>query len=116
MSDLRPCPECRRHVRIDESACPFCAAALAPAAPASLPVGRLTRAAVFTAGAALAAGAGCGGKTAPAQDPIDNTATAIDAGVDQQQDIDAGPVPPPPPPDHDVPMPYGAPPARERIV
>jgi hypothetical protein len=113
MSDLRPCPECRRHARADESACPFCAAALAPAAPVSMPVGRLTRAAVFTAGAAIA-GAACGGKTAPAQDPIDNTATAIDAGVDEQQPPDAAPYTPPP--DHDVPMPYGAPPARERVV
>lgn len=116
MSDLRPCPECRRHVRADESACPFCAAALEPAAPAALPVGRLTRAAVFTAGV-VAAGAGCGGKTAPAQDPIDNTAT-IDAGTGtgagEQQPPDAMPYTPPP--DHDVPMPYGAPPARERIV
>jgi hypothetical protein len=111
MSDLRPCSECRRHVRIDEHTCPFCAAALAPGAPPVLPVGRLTRAAVFTAGAALA---GCGGKTAPAQDPIDNTAAAIDAGVDEQQPPDAATYTPPP--DHIVDMPYGAPPARERIV
>jgi hypothetical protein len=112
MNDLRPCPECRRHVRVDETACPFCTAALAPASPPALPVGRLTRAAVFTAGAALVAGAACGGKSAPAQDPIDNTATVVDAGVEP---IDAEPVPPPPP-DHDIPMPYGAPPARQRLV
>jgi hypothetical protein len=113
MSDLHPCTACRRHVRIDERTCPFCAAALSPGAPPALPVGRLTRAAVFTAGAALA-GAACGGKTAPAQDPIDNTAAAIDAGVDEPQPPDAAPYTPPP--DHIVDMPYGAPPRRERIV
>ena len=113
MSDLRPCPECRRHVRIDESACPFCAAALAAVAPPTLPVGRLTRAAVFTAGAALAVGAGCGSKQPSAQDPIDNTVTtSVDAGAEP---IDAEPVREAIP-DHDIPMPYGAPPARERIV
>jgi hypothetical protein len=111
MSDLRPCPACHRHVRIDERTCPFCTAALTAGVPPVLPVGRLTRAAVFTAGAALA---GCGGKTAPAQDPIDNTAAAIDAGVDEQPPPDAAPYVPPP--DLDVKMPYGAPPARERIV
>jgi hypothetical protein len=116
MSDLRPCPRCRRHVRIDERACPFCAAALAPGAPPVLPVGRLTRAAVFSAGAALA-GAACGGKSAPAQepDPIDNTAAAVDARREPPPP-DAAPGPPPPPPDLDVKMPYGAPPARERVV
>jgi len=114
---LRPCPECRRHVRLDESACPFCAAALAPAAPPALPVGRLTRAAVFTAGAALAAGAGCGSSSPKTQDPIDNTATTtIDAGTEQEIDAGAPELPPPPPPDHDVKMPYGAPPARSRLV
>jgi hypothetical protein len=112
MNDLRPCPECRRHVRVAEATCPFCAAALAPAAPPTLPVGRLTRAAVFTAGAALAVGAGCGGKKPETQETIDNTTTttaAPDAGTVVEE-------PPPPPPDHDVPMPYGAPPARERVV
>jgi hypothetical protein len=32
---LRPCPGCTRHVRANESTCPFCAAAL-PAAEESL--------------------------------------------------------------------------------
>jgi hypothetical protein len=113
MSDLRPCPGCRRHVRIDERTCPFCTAALDAGAPPALPVGRLTRAAVFSAGAALAAGAGCGGKTAPAQDPIDNTAAAVDAGPEPQPTDAPAYVPPP---DLDVKMPYGAPPARERVV
>ena len=109
MTDLRPCPECRRHVRIDETACPFCRAVLAPATPPTLPVGRLTRAAVFAAGAALA---GCGGpqKTEgppPAEADAAAVAAEPDAGTAQ---------PPPPPPDHGTPMPYGAPPARDRLV
>ena len=45
---MRPCPACRRHVR-DERACPFCGAAVAPAAPRGLFAGPVTRAAVFSA-------------------------------------------------------------------
>jgi hypothetical protein len=117
MSDLRPCPQCRRHVRIAEPKCPFCAAELelAPARP--LPVGRLTRAAVF-AGAALASA--CGG----AQGKGGGTPTggeAADAAVTEAPpapDAEAAQTPPTPPvyPDHQIPKPYGAPPARARLV
>jgi hypothetical protein len=68
MSHLVPCPECRRHVRVHEAACPFCGAALelsALPAPA-LPTLRLGRAALFAFGATLAASvaaSGCGGDT-----------------------------------------------------
>lgn len=71
-------------------------------------LGRMSRAAVF-AGAALASTA-CGGKKAKSDTNVQNHETATaDAGVEQ---------PPPPPPDdkNNVPMPYGAPPARKRIV
>ena len=105
MTDLRPCTGCRRHVAIDEAVCPFCSAELAPGSPHSPLLGRASRAAVF-AGAALAATA-CGGKKAKTDTNNMNQQTA-DAGVDQ---------PPPPPPDrNNEPMPYGAPPARKRIV
>lgn len=57
MSCLAPCPACNRHVATDETTCPFCAAAL----PDSFrqqnacrrPPGRLSRAAMVAAGAAL---------------------------------------------------------------
>jgi len=71
----------------------------------------MSRAAVF-AGAALATSA-CGGKK-PKTEPLDNQQTqTADAGVEQQTTT---------PPDDtqranpDVPMPYGAPPARRRVV
>lgn len=61
MNHLLPCPGCQRHVRAFESACPFCRGALdlsgVPDHP--MPKRRLTRAALFTFGAALAM-FGCG--------------------------------------------------------
>jgi hypothetical protein len=63
MSHLAPCPVCNRHVDIAESACPFCAAALPAsfrARPPLIPLrGRLGRAALMTAGAALMGAAAC---------------------------------------------------------
>ena len=67
MAQLVPCPNCSRHVRQTESACPFCETTLSlghiPAHP--LPRTRLGRAATFAFGATLVAGAtalvGCGG-------------------------------------------------------
>jgi hypothetical protein len=87
--------------------CPFCSAELAAPAPRSALLGRASRAAVF-AGAALASSA-CGGKKAKSDTNVNNTEPATaDAGVES---------PPPPPPDkNNIPMPYGAPPARRRIV
>ncbi len=94
---------------IHEAACPFCQVALAPSASPSLPLGRLSRAAVF-AGAALLGTVGCGGNK-PKTDP-QNTggsgAPIADAGVDA--------APPVVTPDRQMPMPYGAPPARRRLV
>jgi len=122
MSDLRPCLQCRRHVRIDEHACPFCAALLAPSAPPTLPVGRLTRAAVF-AGAVLATACG-GSQTKP--DTVETPlAAAPDAGAAEAAAPPDAAVALEPPdaatpkrvyPDHPIPKPYGAPPARARLV
>jgi len=57
MSCLGPCPACQRHVSTHEAACPFCAAALPESfrcQPARVaPAGRLSRAAMVAAGAAL---------------------------------------------------------------
>lgn len=112
MSELRPCEGCRRHVSITESSCPFCGTAREVEQPVGTRFGRASRAAVF-AGAALASTA-CGGKK-PAAQTVDNHATEAqaDAGVAT-------------PPDHsdpndpnnpnNIPMPYGAPPARRRVV
>ncbi|MCB9570480.1 MAG: hypothetical protein H6709_00165 [Kofleriaceae bacterium] len=119
MSDLAPCPACHRHVRVDEPACPFCGGETPAATPRPASRTRLSRAAVF-AGAALAAGgaatsAGCGGKAKPADD---NTITignsAPDAGVAEPPD--AEPTRVDPDYDHQIPMPYGAPPVRQRLV
>lgn len=63
MSQFTPCPACNRHIVTDETECPFCSAALPdsfrqlPARPA--PRGRLGRAALMAAGAALMGAAGC---------------------------------------------------------
>ena len=47
---LRPCGKCRCHVRVSEVACPFCGAELAGAPPRAVTVvGRVTRAAIFSA-------------------------------------------------------------------
>ena len=96
---------------VTERVCPFCAAPFAAEAPRPSRLGRASRAAVFAgaASAAIATGA-CGGKKQP--DTIGNdtngTAATPDAGVE--------PPPPPPPDETNLPMPYGAPPARKRVV
>ena len=107
MTDLKVCAGCRRHVAIEERACPFCNAVLAAASPHSGLLGRASRAAVF-AGAALASTA-CGGKK-PKADNVQNQndQAQVDAGTPQPDNTQK--------PDNNVPMPYGAPPARRRIV
>ena len=81
-SHLSACPGCSRHVRVSESACPFCGATLsaafrAAAAPAATPVG-LGRAAVYALGAtSLAVAAACSGSV---------PAPTADAGAGDAQD------------------------------
>lgn len=55
MNQLVPCPECSRHVRKSESACPFCGKALSLAhlPPPLVPRRRLGRAATFAFGAGV---------------------------------------------------------------
>lgn len=163
MSELAPCPGCRRHVVVGERSCPFCAHALPPqrAQRVSL-TGRVSRAAVFAAVAACskdkpkapppppAHGSGSDDlekmlddqpRAAEHPDAVaTDAAIAIDApaladaGVDaarpdagvvkkkkkrvEKQNIDEQLGPPPPPPwdRNNIPKPYGAPPARRRIV
>lgn len=129
MSELRPCPECDRHVRNDETSCPFCSAAIGEATARKLPIGRLTRAAVF-AGALVGASA-CGPAQTPAANPDDQppppTEVADAGNPSPEEPVDAQAAQPPTPPDaaqarqrprpdHNIPMPYGAPPARQRLV
>jgi hypothetical protein len=113
MSELVPCGECRRHVSVGDAACPFCGTARevsAPAAPRGT-LSRMSRAAVF-AGAALATTA-CGGNK-PKAETVDNQATQqVDAGVDETSPDGMGRSHPD---HHNIPMPYGAPPARSRLV
>jgi hypothetical protein len=76
---LAPCPACARHVRVSETACPFCGSVLAEslresAAPAP-PGVRLTRAALFAFGTgAFAIAPGC------SSDSV-GTTPATDAGT-----------------------------------
>jgi hypothetical protein len=112
MSELRPCEGCRRHVSVSDAACPFCGTAREVIEPVATRFGRASRAAVF-AGAALASTA-CGGKK-PAPQPVDNHADAVepDAGVPTPPDRGRADDPNNP---NNIPMPYGAPPARRRVV
>lgn len=107
---LAPCTGCRRHVRMSESACPFCGAL--PSAAASEvagPMGRMSRAALLAAGLAIA---GCHSEpqaipvakdpaaTKPAPTPS-TTASAPPGLVDDPGSPVAeygAPAPPPPPP------------------
>jgi hypothetical protein len=67
MNSLVPCPECSRHVRRNETACPFCGAAvieaMARAPERAMPTTRLGRSALFVFAAASVGVAGCGGDT-----------------------------------------------------
>lgn len=94
MTHLCPCPSCNRHVAVNEVACPFCKAELPESfrcQPTPPPArGRLGRAALFAAGAALAGAAACSGvQTEPlygAPIPPDGSSQA-DAGTDADADI-----------------------------
>jgi len=94
MKHLVPCPECNRHVRVSETACPFCETALDLAGTPEpvLPRERLSRAATLAFGATLASAtalAACSGTDAPV--PIygapaggsANVAGAANAGANQ---------------------------------
>ena len=62
---LRPCPSCARHIRIVETACPFCQAALPDSFRLAPPTDRsrrlLSRSALFALGASLTAAPACDG-------------------------------------------------------
>ncbi len=87
---LLPCPSCTRHVRASEEACPFCAAVLPQALPASAlprsPGARLSRAALYALGAAAAAVAACGGQSDTGVVPAYG-APAVDSGQDDSSAV-----------------------------
>jgi hypothetical protein len=79
---MTPCTSCRRHVALEETACPFCGAAVTASAPRPIrAVGKLTRSAVF-AGASLASG--CWVDKAPPpttpQPPVHHTQSTASVG------------------------------------
>lgn len=87
MDRLEPCPQCRRHVRLSETSCPFCAAdvrVLSALPERAMPATRLGRAALFAFGAGAAALAA---NTVACTDEPDPD---IDDNMDQSATKDAG--------------------------
>src|SRR3954454_702148 len=100
MSSLVLCPGCGRHVRSDDTACPFCQAALVSQPSANACQGpccghlspRLSRAALMAAGAALLCAA-CGRSTFAAygtSPAIDSGGQTVDSGGQTDAGVDAG--------------------------
>ena len=112
MSELRVCQRCNRHVRATDTHCPFCSTEVTVLPHRFAPT-RVTRAMVFAA-ATLAGTAGCDKgakpKSPPAVTPKDAAAQAIDAGQPEPPKTTEQPDAMP------LPAPYGAPPARRRLV
>jgi hypothetical protein len=92
MSCFAPCPACNRHVSSDETACPFCSAALPDSFRCQAEArqrlrGRLSRAGLLAAGAVLMSGAeACLGSTHY------GTMMPYDAGTTDTSTMDGGPV------------------------
>ncbi len=96
MKTLIPCVGCSRHVRLSDSGCPFCGAAIeAPAAQhAAATSARLGRAAIFALGATLAVGAGACGPTTTSPDgaATDGQVTVPDAASEAGPDDGGSPM------------------------
>ncbi|HEY7374717.1 MAG TPA: hypothetical protein VIF57_21310 [Polyangia bacterium] len=88
MSCLAPCPACGRHIAVDETACPFCAAALPDSfrhacSSRKPPSARLSRTARLVVGAALiGVQASCAGSAYGTMGG--NDAAAVDTGAQAQ--------------------------------
>jgi hypothetical protein len=133
MSPLRECQECHRHIRLSESVCPFCSQAVSASSSRS-PL----RAAIFAGAIAGASAMGCGDAKPAVEDPSDTTdsvqvgqsdamfaspvdSETVDGESQEERDEEVDPrenwdrkrrVSDP----NQPPMPYGAPPARRRLV
>ena len=95
MASLVVCPSCSRHVRVDESSCPFCVQSIPgglvapPRGPRRQYVGKGATA-LALASALVAAGCGeDGGATAKTIDDAATTETQSDSGADVVTDADA---------------------------
>lgn len=82
------CPSCSRHVRENESSCPFCAQAI-PAGIVPVPHGPHRRyvGKNATALAIIAMAAGCGGTTS--EEPAADTGVVVDAAKDTAFSVDS---------------------------
>lgn len=115
MTKLHACSQCSRHIRVDETACPFCGSASAPRGGRG-PV----RAALLAGALAGASAVGCGDAKPAVEDPAHTGNPTVVGQSDAMpaNPVDAGQVEPP---DRTYdpnlpPMPYGAPPMRKRMV
>lgn len=120
MAHLRPCPDCERHVRADETRCPFCDASLAAdATTPAVPASRLGRAARMAFGAAVATSIVACGNSKPPNDGSTGSGTMTESSASATATATGTVTPPPPPPDGDnggPAKPYGAPPADGLLV
>ena len=95
---LAPCPSCARHVRVSETACPFCHAAIPEGiTPVPGTNKRLSRAAAYAFTATMAATSGavvvaCGATAQPAYGGpgIPSEGGSTDGASDGATDADAG--------------------------
>jgi hypothetical protein len=85
--ELVTCVHCRRHVGVRETVCPFCASALPAQRPQHVPLrGRLSRAAIFSAAAALV---GCDSKpSTPAPVPAHGSGSGSGSADDLEKMLD----------------------------
>jgi len=103
-----PCPSCRRHVRVDEAACPFCGVAIASLRATPDATSRMSRARLFvfatTVGvtaATIACPSGRGNIAQPYGVPPRDPDEMIEAGPSEQSETSAiappATIEPPPP-------------------
>ncbi len=132
MSELIPCEKCQRHIRSSESECPFCEAGGSKIGS----TGALLASAILSVSTLACSNERPATKAPP---PVDEKAAPVasdaalpdaalpDAALPDAAPPDAAPAkkkrkaakkvnPKLPPPRKDVKMPYGAPPARQRLV
>jgi hypothetical protein len=83
VAPLLPCPTCRRHVRADETRCPFCSDTILRAASPQtvvMPKGRLSRVGIFLFASVSATA--CGSVQDVGAPSVDATADTLDHGGD----------------------------------
>lgn len=109
---LRPCPQCTRHIKSSESACPFCNAVLDSEFAHyshTLPNKRMSRAALVAFGAAVAL-TGCAASTMAGDANQGQDAVVQNDQPNAMPDVSVAAYGLPPPEDGGVAPPYGIPP------